>query len=292
VPLPEIRGAAAAFLEQHPDAPPSETLFEDYARYLLHSCGAFELPVPLEAIREKYKIQRRAAALPQRGFLFGDVIFVNGDDPRAVQRFTEAHELMETLVVALRAGVLPRRSPVEQQQFEIEKERWCERGAAELLLPAELFYPLVPETGLSLQVAKQLAGRCRTSLTATLRRMLDADREACIFALLKEAHKKKQYIPSQAGQGVLWGEPSDWDPPAELRVWKRWSSPQVQSYLCLNESFTRDNLVYQVLRSGAPGEIQAGPDRLELEYIQGIRPVEAMLVSIAAAPAVMALIHL
>jgi hypothetical protein len=113
-----------------------------------------------------------------------------------------------------------------------------------------------------------------------------------VFALLREGHKKSQYIPSKAGQGVLWGEPEEWDPPAELRVWKRWSSPQVKDFLCINESFSRAGLAYQVFRSKIFGQVVSGRDELNLEYIKGSYSLEAMLISIADAPVVMTLIHL
>jgi hypothetical protein len=287
----ETANVAEAFLLQTEETDPL-TLFRLYAQYLLRSSNTWKLPVSLDRVRDRHGFRRRTASLDLRGFLFGDEIFINSDDATTVQRFTEAHEMMESLVVALRSEDPPRLAAHTQQELHSNKEDWCEQGAAEFLMPAELFFPLVVERGLSLATGRQLASLCQTSLTATIRRMLDADIAPCIFALLKEGFKKSQQVPSKVGQGVLWGDPADWDPPAELRVWKRWSSPQVKVFLCWNESFSRDTSIYHTLRAGNAGEIRSGHDMLDLEYIKGSHYTESMLVIIDDTPVVMALIHL
>jgi hypothetical protein len=121
--------------------------------------------------------------------------------------------------------------------------------------------------------------------------MLDADTEPCAFVLLKEGHRKNQVVPSNSGQTVLWGDPTDWDPPAELRVWKRWISPQTQVFVCPNESISRDTSVYKTLHTQA-GVITVAEDVLDLEYIKGPFSTESMLVKINNVPVVMTLIHL
>ena len=283
---------AAAFLRQRSDATPSETLFRDYASYLLDAAGARQLPVPLERIREACKLQRHTAPIPQRGFLMGEAIVINSDDQATVQRFTEAHEMMETLAAVLRRYILDRLPEKMNGEFDREKEHWCEAGAAELLMPADLFFPLLPGAAPGLQTAKQLAGICRTSFTATVRRILDADRHPSIFLLLKEGHKKGQYVPSKAGQLVLWDEPEDWDPPARLRVWRYWASPQVGDFVCRNESFPSNSVVYRAFETGSPGEIVHGEEQLDLEYIKGWHEIEAMPVTISGERVVMALVNL
>lgn len=217
---------------------------------------------------------------------------INSDDQASVQRFTEAHEMMETLAGVLKRYIIHRLPSDVNGKFDQEKEYWCEAGAAELLMPSDLFFPLLPDMIPGLQTAKQLAGVCRTSFTATIRRIMDADLHPSIFLLLKEGHKKGQFVPSKAGQMVLWDKPQDWDPPAELRVFKRWSSPQVGSFVCHNESFPRDSLVYRVFTNGSPGEILRGEEELDLEFIKGRHALEAMPVTIAGERVVMALINL
>jgi hypothetical protein len=283
--------SADLFLQKQGDLV-SLTLFQDYARYLLETTGIDQLPIPLDKIRNKHNFNRYAAPLPKgRGFLVGDSIFINSDDKNSVQRFTEAHEIMETLVVALRSEAPTRINPEAKMKFERDKENWCEQGAAELLMPGDLFFPKIKGGGISLVEGKQMAKLCQTSLTATIRRMLDSDVSPCIFAILHEGHKKKQIVPSKTGQGVLWGSPSEWDPSAELRVWKRWNSPQVKVFLCKNESFSRDSIAYQTLLSSDVGQINKSQDNLDLEYIKGEYLVETLLVKIEDIPSVMILIH-
>lgn len=287
---PNNTSSAAIFLQQQqPNVTPSEILFLDFAQFLLDSAGISDLPIPLDHLRKHLNLTRHAHPLPQnRGFLLGDTIFINADDHETVQRFTEAHEIMETLVTELRPLV----PTPARLLFDRDKENWCERGAAELLMPGKLFYPLIKQQSVSLQTARQITQLCQTSLTATIRRMLDSDVSSCIFALLQEGHKKKQVVPSRMGQEVLWGEPSDWDPPAELRVMRHWKSPQTKTLLIKNESFARTSNAYEVFHSGIPGETKIAQEYLDLEKIKGTYTTEAMLVTINGIPTVMILIHL
>jgi len=286
---PNNTPSAEMFLQQQ-EVLPSEALFLDYAHYLLDLAGITQLPVRLDLVRAQLNLKRHAGPLSvNRGFLHdGKVIFINSDDPDTVQRFTEAHEIMETLVKALRPNI-----PSHQRmKFDQDKESWCERGAAELLMPSNLFFPIIQKEGISLKVARQMASLCQTSLTAAVRRMLDSDLAACIFAILQEGYKKHQLVPSQTGQESLWGKPSDWDPPAELRVWKHWKSPQVKNGLVRNESFSRESVAYRVFQAGSAGEVLVDQEYLDLARIKGTVHSEAMLIKINGAPAVMTLIHL
>ena len=269
-----------------------EVLFQSFAHYLLTSSDAWTLPVPLEKIRRHHGFQCHGRALLNRGMLLGQNIFVNSDDPATVQRFTEAHEMMESLCATLRSET-PSRLPTHvERSFDRYKERWCDSGAAALLMPAALVYPEVSARGMSLTAGRYFAQRWQTSLTATMRRMLDVDMEACIFALLQEGHRKREVIPSRVGQGVLWGEREHWDPPAQLRVMRWWRSPQTTSRLCHNESFLRDLSIYQTLADGVTGVVRVGRDRLDLEKIQGEYDTESLLIHIEAKATVMTLLHL
>ncbi len=261
-------------------------LFQDYAAFLLEASDAYELPVPLQRIRETFHLKRHEAAINHRGFLLNNNIFINSDDSNSVQRFTEAHELMEILVRSLNSG------NEHQIQNQAKKEQLCEFGAAELLMPTYLATPIISEFGFGLTGATQLANRCQTSLTATMRRILFLDYAPQVFAILKEGYRKSQYDPSTVGQGVLWGEPDDWKPVVELRVWKRWCSPQTKQLLCINESFAKGTLASNLLISGIPGVIESKCDTLDLEYINGAYLVEGMRVTINEMPCVMLLIHL
>jgi hypothetical protein len=262
------------------------SLFRDYSVFLLNESGALELPVPLRRIREKIELARHITPLDQRGFLLSNNIFINSDDARSIQRFTEAHEIMELLTSTLESA----------KKYQIrnpdKKEKLCEYGASELLMPTILVKPIISEIGLSLSGGTELANLCQTSLTAAIRKILSLDLSPQIFAILRENYKKSQFVPSSIGQGVLWGQPEDWDPDAELRVWRCWSSPQTKLYLCQNESFGRNTLAYSLLKHGTPGFIESKQDILDLEYIKGEYLVEGMRVNIDGSPCVMLLMHL
>lgn len=280
----------ATFLAETTENDPVK-LFCLYAQYLLRTAGAWELPVRLERVREKHGFHRRGAPLTQRGFLLGDIVVVNIDDPTLVQRFSEAHELMEALFCAL-TDEHPFRFSVSKQALRKQKERYCEMGAAELLMPAALVFPEVQGKSLCFSEGRKLAELCQTSLTAAIRRLLEADLWPGIFMHLREAHKKNEVVPSQVGQQVLWGKPEEWDPPAELRVWKTWQSPQSKIFVCHNESVARETTVYQTLTDGIVGQVRTGYDRLEMENLKGCYYTESMLVNMSKKPTVMTLIHL
>ena len=278
------------FLQQTDERDPL-TLFQSYANYLRTNAACFELPVPLERIRLHHKLQIKKASLPQRGFLLGDTIFINSDDRETVQSFTQAHEMMETLVIALQAEMPSRFPEFAWDKPDRRKEQWCEAGAAEILMPSSLFFPLVNQQGVSFQTARQLASLCQTSLIATTRRLIEASARDCVFILFKEGHKKGEIVPSKNGQQVLWGSATDFDPPAELRVWRRWKSSN-SPFICDNESVSRQTAIYQTLQEGIVGQVYRGYDDLGLENIKGPKRTESMLVTIDNSQVVMALIHL
>ncbi len=108
-----------------------------------------------------------------RGFALADnlapLIFLNGSDSKAAQMFTLAHELAhvwlgETGVSDTQAGQVP----------EQLTERWCNRVAAELLVPMEELRALY-QPGESIPSAMQrLARAFKVSSLVALRRLFDA----------------------------------------------------------------------------------------------------------------------
>jgi len=109
-----------------------------------------------------------------RGFALADeyapLIFVNGTDTKSAQMFTLAHELAH---IWLGKSALTDVSPASRPSHQIEK--WCNRVAAELLVPLAVFKEALPRRN-PLESLGALARRFKVSTLVILRRILDARR--------------------------------------------------------------------------------------------------------------------
>ena len=138
-----------------------------------------------------------------RGFALADVIaplvFINGADSKSAQMFTLAHELAH-----LWLGQTALSDAAMAEASDHATETWCNRVAAELLVPqAEFQAALQHDEALDLAL-KRLSKHFKVSSLVVLRRMLDVgwlDRAAFWGAYRAEEARLKALAERNAGGG-------------------------------------------------------------------------------------------
>jgi len=166
-----------------------------------------------------------------RGFALADplapLVFVNGADTKAAQMFTLAHELVHVWLG--QSAVSDAQAVAEPDQ---ETERWCNRVAAELLVPLDLIRAEYDEKAALRSELDRLARRFKVSTLVVLRRIFDAGglSRAELWAAYDEELARLREIPGGSGGNFYLSLPA--------RVSKRFARALVVSTLEGRTSFT------------------------------------------------------
>ncbi|HLO96274.1 MAG TPA: ImmA/IrrE family metallo-endopeptidase [Burkholderiaceae bacterium] len=180
-----------------------------------------------------------------RGFALADgiapLVFINGADSKAAQMFTLAHELAH-----LWLGQTALSDAALAEPSDHATEIWCNRVAAELLVPqAEFRAALLRDEALELALPR-LARHFKVSTLVLLRRMLDVgwlDRDAFWGAYRDEEARLKAMAARNAGGG-------DFYRTTVARVSKRFAQTLVASTL---EGRTLYRDAFRMLGIAKPG---------------------------------------
>lgn len=186
-----------------------------YPQFLRSAAGLTDKPpIDLATIYRCFGMVEplRVPLVDQQGILVDantGLILIKEDDAIARQRFTEGHELMELLFDA-----------IEQADHcynwsHDEKERLCDQGAAELLMPRSQFILHLQALGISLKSGRSLAKLYQTSLMATLIQMMNYGSGSYALVLWHPALRKQE----QMTQEQITADKVQ--PKKKLRVWWR-----------------------------------------------------------------------
>ena len=166
-----------------------------------------------------------------RGFALADelapLIFVNGADTKAAQMFTLAHELAH---IWLGESALSEVEPVSAPSHEVEA--WCNRVAAELLVPQASLRQEYREGEDLTDELNRLARHFKVSTVVVLRRISDTgalDHDVLAFAYRRELDRL-QSMPTTAG--------GSFHPTLKARVGQRFGHALVTSTLGGRTSFS------------------------------------------------------
>jgi len=268
--LPESRGELAECVR-------------DYGDYLRRESGqADELPVDIEAICSHFSLdvrpgQFKNSALDIDGVNLAElgIILYEESDALTRQRYTQAHELMECLIVALRGNQYPL-SVENYLNHAAKKEKLCNWGASLLLMPLKPFNDQVSTLGLGIEAAEQISSIFETSRLATLWHQVNSYPRQCGLIIWRRALKPTQKNgPPDPNQLGLWEGYSPVEPVKKMRV--QWSvfgrAARRLLYAPQHKSIEETSLIVEAEKRGG---LVTGNEYIDLNGIQGDFDVEAV----------------
>ncbi len=220
-----------------------------YANFLRREAGVMSAPpIDLTKIFAHFGMSLpKYVPLPkQQGLtIFNNcvpTIVINETDGGTRQRFTEAHELIELLFHELPGEI--RIDQLKENIFGTRKERICQFGAANLLMPLESFLPKASQLEVSFKTAEFLAAEYEVSLIASLFRLVDVFTNKTALVMWKMKNKPSEILSKIPKEQILLpGFNSSSLPPPKLRV--EWSYGKFQNtFIPDNKSVEDDSSVY------------------------------------------------
>lgn len=254
--------------------PLQEDDIDRYADFLREEANTGENPpIRLRAIRWRFGIKLAIEALPDGMSGFTDhekgIIYVRRDDVETRQQFTEAHEMVEVLYCACLESSQWEHSIFSKKQAQ--KERLCHKGASAILMPKQAFLRYLDNVSLSLQLASNIAEMCRTSITATIHRMVDLSSESCALVIW---HNQA----TNEGNAEFTGN--------TLQV--QWAESSNMGYISPGHCVSSQSLIWKAYKTGQP---QKGAEHLRFGRLNGIFLVEAKKVTLGNHQSVLSLIQ-
>jgi hypothetical protein len=273
------RHPGKAFLSRYGDIQSEEDIYR-YVDFLRRESGlGDEPPIELSVIYDHFGIPTpmRAPLDEQQGILVDSstgIILIKEDDSIVRQRFTEGHELVELLFDAVAEA---RQSSALPNWSEPHKERLCDQGAADLLMPRSSFIPKLYQLGISMNTARSLATLYQTSLMSTLVRMMQQGEGNCALVVwhhaLKPTETRNTTVPSKE----------------KLRIWWRTqTSDWTGGYIPKDKSVAEESLILETFQSGLPA---SGQEMLHLGWGTIVCHIEALPIQIGDKPCVVSLLH-
>ena len=275
---PEYQHPGRLYIQEH-GIPTTQSGIVHYANYLLVNARQAKFaPVKLSAIRWHFGIRRDFKVLPAtiQGLTDHEKgkIVINIQDTDGRKRFTEAHEMIELLYKACKESPLWERS-IFAKVSENRKEQLCHKGAAAILMPEEPFTRDMDGAPPSLDRASRLADFYKTSLTATVHRMVAVSSYPCAMIIWQQPEYNEQENCTHAYEKdtmqVRWAEASKRMP-----------------YISFGQ-LTDNKLICSAINDS---QTKRGTEELIFTRGTGLFSIEAKRVTFDNKPYVMSLIHL